>query len=101
MAERKNKSLKEMATCILHAKNLPPSLWVEAVNCASYIQNSVPHKSVVGTTPLEALHGNNHNFSHLKFFGSNAWAGIPIDKRKAFQAQSSEFILLGYAEDAK
>ena len=35
VAERKNRSLKEMETCILHAKKLPPSLWAEAVNCAS------------------------------------------------------------------
>ena len=26
---------------------------------------------------------------------------IPLDKRKAFQARSSEFILMGYADDAK
>ena len=25
VAERKNRSLKEMATCLLHAKHLPPS----------------------------------------------------------------------------
>ena len=37
VAERKNKSLKEMETCLLHAKHLPPSLWAEAVNCASYL----------------------------------------------------------------
>ena len=34
--ERKNRSLKEMTTCLLHGKNLPPSLWIEAINCASY-----------------------------------------------------------------
>ena len=35
------------------------------------------------------------------FFGSKSWAIIPIDKRKSFQSQSSECILLGYVEDAK
>ena len=44
VAKRKNRSLKEMATCLLQAKNFLPSLWNEAVNCASYIQNMVPHK---------------------------------------------------------
>ena len=37
VAERKNGSLKEMATCLLHAKHLLPSLWDEAVNYASYL----------------------------------------------------------------
>ena len=41
------------------------------------------------------------NVYHLRVFGSKAWAKIPLDKWKAFQAQSSECILLGYAEDAK
>ena len=44
VAKRKNISLKEMETCLVHGKNLPPSLWEEAVNCASYLENIVPHK---------------------------------------------------------
>ena len=84
--KRKNRSLKEMTTYLLQAKNLPPSLWEEAVNYASYIHNRVPHKSVVGATPFEALHGHKPNVSHLRVFGSKAWARIPIDKRKAFQS---------------
>jgi len=56
---------------------------------------------VVGVTPFEALHGYNPNVSHLRVFGSKAWARIPLDKRKELQAQSSECILLGYVEDAK
>ena len=35
VAKRKNRSLKEMATCLLHGKHLPPFLWVKAVNYAS------------------------------------------------------------------
>ena len=72
-----------METCLLQAKNLPPSLWFEAVNYDSYIQNRVPHKLVVGDTPFEALHGNIPNVSHLRVFGSKAWARISMYKRKA------------------
>ena len=101
MDERNNISLKEMATCLLNGKNLPPSLWEEAANCASYLQNREPHKLVVGANPFEALDEHKPNVSHLRVFGSKAWARISIDKRKAFQAQSSECILLGYAKDEK
>ena len=55
VAERKNRSLKEMETCLIHAKHIPPSLWAKAINCASYLQNRVPHKSVVGATLFKAL----------------------------------------------
>ena len=33
VSERKNRSLKEMETCLLHPKHIPPSLWDEVVNC--------------------------------------------------------------------
>ena len=86
MAGRKNKSLKEMEKCLLHAKNIPPSLWAEAINCASYIHNRVPHKSVIEATLFEALHGSKPDFFDLRVFGSKAWAKITMDKRKAFQS---------------
>ena len=56
---------------------------------------------MVGVTPFKALHQYKPNVSHLRVFGSKSWARIPLDKRKAFQAQSSKCILLGYAEDAQ
>ena len=37
VAERKNRSLKEMATCMMEAKTLPPMFWVKDINYASYI----------------------------------------------------------------
>ena len=56
---------------------------------------------MIGVTPFEALHGYKTNVSHLRFFGSKSWARIPLDKRKAFQAQRSECILFGYVDDEK
>ena len=35
--EKKNISMKEMGTFLIQANNIPPSLWAEVVNCASYI----------------------------------------------------------------
>ena len=34
VAERKNKILKGMATCMLESKTFPPKFWDEATNCA-------------------------------------------------------------------
>ena len=58
VAERKNRSLKEMATCMMEAKNLPPNFWDEDINCASYIQNRVPHKHLDGMTPFKSWSGH-------------------------------------------
>eukprot|EP00253_Pinus_taeda_P030107 PITA_30107 len=43
-----------MASCMLHAKSLPHKLWAKALNCAKYIQNKSPHRSVKDQTPFEA-----------------------------------------------
>ena len=35
VAKRKNKAFKEMATCMIEAKDLNPKLWDEAINYAA------------------------------------------------------------------
>ena len=86
VAERKNKSLKEMETCMMEDKALPPKFWSEAINCASYIQNRVPHKNLEGMTPFEAWSGHKLDVTHFRIFGSRAWARIPTEKEKGFAA---------------
>ena len=68
VAERKNRSLKEMATCMMEAKTLPPKYWTEAINCAAYIQNRVPHKQPNGMTAFEAWSGNKLDVTHFRNF---------------------------------
>jgi hypothetical protein len=46
VVEKKNRSLKELASSMLHARSIPQKPWDEALNCANYIQNRPPHRSV-------------------------------------------------------
>ena len=101
VAERKNKSLKEMASCMLHARSLPSKLWAEALNCFNYIQNRSPHRSVKDMTPFEAWSGCKLEFTHFQIFGSCVWDHIPSKKRKALDPQSTECIFVGYSDDVK
>jgi hypothetical protein len=89
VVEKKNRSLKEMASCMLHAKSLPHRLWAEALNYATYIQNKSPHRSVKDKTPYEAWSGLKMEVTHFHFFGSRAWARIPSKKRKALDPQNT------------
>ena len=52
VAERKNRSLKEMTSCMMESKKLAENLWDEAMNAVEYIQNIFPHSSMKGNTPL-------------------------------------------------
>ena len=53
-SERKNRTLLEMAWCILMQSGLPPGFWAEAISTANYIRNRCPTKSLNGKTPYEA-----------------------------------------------
>ena len=94
-------ALKEMATCIIEAKDLNPNIWDEAINCATYIQNRSLQKSVDGKTPYEAWFGHNSNISHFNIFGSRDWARIPSKKRKVLHPKINECIMVGYHEYEK
>jgi hypothetical protein len=101
VAERKNRFLKEMASCMLHAKSLPQRLWAEALNCATYIQNRSPHRSIKDKTPYEAWSSLKPEVTHFPVFGSHAWARIPSEKRKALDPQRTECIFVGYPDCVK
>jgi hypothetical protein len=97
----KNRSLKEMASCMLHAKSLPQRLWAEALNYATYIQNRSPHRSVKDKTPYEAWSSLKPEVAHFRIFGSRAWARIPSEKRKALDPHSTKCIFVGYPNGVK
>jgi hypothetical protein len=101
VVERKNKSLKEMTSCMWHARSLPSKLWVEALNCVAYIRNRAPHRSIEDMTPFEAWTSDKPNVTHFRIFGSRAWAHIPSENRKALDPKSTLCIFVGYPYDVK
>jgi transposase InsO family protein len=42
VSERKNRSIMEMTRCLLHEKELPNKLWVEAANTVVFLLNRLP-----------------------------------------------------------
>ena len=101
MAKRKNRSLKEMDNCMLDAISLLSRFWVEAINCASYIQNRSPHKFITGKTHFEAWNGMQPEVNHFRIFESRAWARIHTEKRKALEPQSKACMFVGYSDEVK
>jgi hypothetical protein len=101
VAKRKNRSLKEMASCMLHAKSLPERLWDEELNCVTYIQNRSPHKSVKDNTPYDAWSSLKPEVTHFCIFSSRAWARIPSEKRKELDPKITKCIFVGYLGGVK
>eukprot|EP00253_Pinus_taeda_P011169 PITA_11169 len=101
VAERKNRTLKEMANCMLQSKGLSLSFGAEAINCANYIINRTPTKVLKNINPEEAWSSIKPDVSHFRIFGSEAWAHIPDEKHKALETKSEKCTFVGYSEDVK
>ncbi|BBN68038.1 transposable element gene, partial [Prunus dulcis] len=66
VVERKNRTVVEMAKAMLHEKNMPYSLWAEAVHTAVYLLNRSPTKALENITSFEAYSGRKPGIGHLK-----------------------------------
>jgi hypothetical protein len=95
VAERKNRTLSEMARCMLLAAGLPRSFWAEAISLACYISNRLPTTAVPGVTPEEAWSGKKPDLAHLKIFGSRAFAHIPSALRSKLESKAKVCLYLG------
>jgi hypothetical protein len=101
VAERKNRTLVEMARCIMLQGNLPQSLWAEAVNAATYIRNRCTTKSLNGETPFEAWSKRKPYVGFFRIIGSKAIVLNKAHGRGKFQPKGDEYVLVGYSEESK
>lgn len=100
VAERKTRTLQEMASCMLLDANLPKKYWGEAVMTAAYVQNRLPSR-VIDKTPYEKWFGVAPAVNHFRIFGSPAYVHIPAVKRSKFDPKAAKLIFIGYCEDRK
>ena len=72
-----------MASCMIQAKSLDPSLEVEAISSATHILNRSPHLALDGKTPFEAWCGRKPNVTHLEsLVVQHGKIDLPIDVRQ-------------------
>ena len=65
IAERKNKTLKEITNSMLVSSEAPQNLWGETLLTANYILNRVSYK-ILGLIPFELWHGRRPSYHYLK-----------------------------------
>jgi hypothetical protein len=87
-----------MANCMIQSKGLNIKYWAEAINCANYIVNHTPTKTLKTITLEESWTKIKLDVSHFLVFGIIAWAHIPNEKRKALQPKSEKCIFVGYSK---
>ncbi|KAL4369109.1 hypothetical protein GQ457_05G014540 [Hibiscus cannabinus] len=101
VAERKNRTILNMARSMLKAKNMPKEFWAEAVSCAVYLSNRSPTKNVDNVTPQEAWSGRKPSVRHIRVFGSIAYAHVPDQGRLKLDDRSSKYVFIGYDSNSK
>ena len=101
IAERKNRTIVEMARSMLQARRLPNQFWAEAVATSVYLLNISPTKAVMNRTPYEAWHRRKPSVSHLRIFGCVAYALKHPQTRQKLDEKSEKCIFIGYCTQSK
>lgn len=99
IAERKNRTLKEMMNAMLISSGLPDQMWGEAVLSACYILNKVPHKRIP-VTPYELWKGHSPNLNYLRVWGCLAKVGLPSFKKNNIGPKTVDAVFIGYASNS-
>lgn len=101
VAERKNRTLVEMARCLMIQSGLSPSFWAEAILTANHIRNRCPSQSLDGETPFKIWIGRNPTVNYFQKFGTTAYMLEKSNKRGKFDPKSKMCIFIGYSTKSK
>ncbi|SCZ91388.1 BZ3500_MvSof-1268-A1-R1_Chr1-2g01376 [Microbotryum saponariae] len=95
-AERANRTLFDLVRAMLKYAGLPGKYWSYALASATFALNRSLHPSK-RKTPYELYTGHKPDVSHLRTFGSTAYALLPRALRKKLSDHSQKGIFLGYS----
>ncbi|KRY65178.1 Retrovirus-related Pol polyprotein from transposon TNT 1-94 [Trichinella pseudospiralis] len=101
VAERKNRTLLDIARYMLLESKLSFNFWAEAISTACYIRNCCPSRSLNGEIPLTLWNGRKFTLNYFRIF--REWAHV-LDKSPGkgnFSTRSKECIFIGYSTELK
>lgn len=102
VAERVIRTIEGHLLAMLHQAGLPQMYWGEAALAAAYLHNRTESRALPpGRTPYEMLHGQRPNLSHLRVWGSRAFAHIPLELQAKLGPKSREVLFMGYPPGVK
>jgi hypothetical protein len=100
VAERKNRTLMDMARTMLAEFKSPYNFWAEAINTACYATNWLYLRKGLNKTPYEILTSNKPNIKYFWVFGCKCFylkKGIHLSK---FDSKALEGIFVGYVAES-
>ncbi|RVW75477.1 Retrovirus-related Pol polyprotein from transposon TNT 1-94 [Vitis vinifera] len=100
VAERQNRTLKDMVRSMISHSTLPESLWSEAIKTVVYILNRVPSK-VVAKTPYELWTSKKPSIRHLHVWGCPVEARPYKPNEKKLDSRTVSCYFVGYSERSR
>src|SRR6266567_3638471 len=100
VAERKNRTLMDMARTMLAEFKSPYNFWAEAINTACHLSNRIYLRKGLNKTPYEILTGNKPHIKYIRVFGCKCFylnKGVHLSK---FESKALEGIFVGYAAES-
>ncbi|XP_075479000.1 uncharacterized protein LOC142519868 [Primulina tabacum] len=101
IAERKNRTLQEMARVMLSSKNISKRFWAEALNTACHISNRVYLRSGSTMTSYEIIMGKRPNLKYFHVFGCICYVLNDRDHLVKFDSKSDKCLFLGYSSNSR
>ncbi|CAL8091268.1 unnamed protein product [Prunus armeniaca] len=99
VAERKNRTLKDMINSMLNSSGLPHNMWGEALLTANTILNRIPHKTS-DKSPYEVWKGRLPTYKTLKVWGCLAKVQVPLPKRTKLGPKTIDCVFIGFASNS-
>ncbi|GMF57640.1 unnamed protein product [Phytophthora fragariaefolia] len=100
LAQRMNRSLVEMARCMLYHEGIDKKWYAASVNITAWITHRIPN-SVNVQTPYEIVNKAKPQLKNLKAFGSLGYAHIPGEKRRKLDDEAFRCRFLGCKDGVK
>lgn len=101
IAERMNRTLVEMARCMMRQAGSPPSFWAEAINTASYIRNRCPTSALDGRVPFTVWTGKIPTVKFMQVFGAKVFVKNKNPGKGKFDSRAVPGIFMGYDAQSK
>ena len=105
VAERKNRTLLEMARALIFDTHVPVHFWPEAIATVTYLTNRLPTKILQFQTPLSTLNTftpvpSSHSLPP-RIFGCVVYVHLPSRTRTKFEPRAVKCVFLGYGTTQK
>ncbi|KYN01988.1 Copia protein [Cyphomyrmex costatus] len=82
-AERFNRTIMDMARCLLTEAQVGKQYWPEIICAASYLKNRTLANTIERKTPYEIFFRKRPNVEHLRLYGSRVFIRWPEQKRSS------------------